>query len=82
LSFVPLIANTSSAAMKLHHPSSALDLLAEGAEGLLDIFMIGANAMEDCTPNADATNLGHDLEQIAGDFRHVMSEIESGSFSE
>lgn len=68
--------------MKLHQPTSALDLLAEGAEGLLDIFMIGANAMDDCSPDADATNLRHDLEQIGGDFRQVMSEIESGSFSE
>lgn len=63
-------------------PSSPLAVLIEGAEGLLDIFKIGANAMDDRAPDADARSLQHDLEQIGGDFRHVMSAIESGSFSD
>ena len=68
--------------MKIHHAPSALAFLAEGAEGLFDIFSIGATAMEDHTPEADARNLRHDLEQIGGDFRRVMSDIESGAYSE
>jgi hypothetical protein len=68
--------------MKSHHPRSVLAVLAEGAAGLFDIFGIGARAMEDRAPEADARNLRHDLEQIGGDFRQVMSEIESGTFDE
>lgn len=68
--------------MKLNHPSSALDVLTETAEGLLDIFVIGASALEDHSPESDVRNLHSDLEQISGDFRRVMSEIDAGSFSE
>jgi hypothetical protein len=68
--------------MKIHPASSAFRVLTESAESLCDIFGIGASAMEDLTPEADARNLRHDLEQIGGDFRRVMSEIESGTFSE
>ena len=62
--------------------SSAMEALREGAENLLDIFGIGATALEDRTPDADARNLRRDIERIGGDFRHVMSEIDSGRLSE
>jgi hypothetical protein len=79
--FAHPFAQRSSSVMKPHQPS-ALDLLVEAAEGLYDIFVIGTDAPDDSGPDADATNLRHDLEQIGGDFWHVMSQIESGSFSE
>lgn len=68
--------------MKAHQTPSALAVLAEGAEGLLDIFEIGATSMEDHASEADTLNLRYDVEQIGGDFRRVMSYLESGSFSE
>jgi hypothetical protein len=68
--------------MKISDASSVVTAFEEGARGLLDILGIGATAMEDRTPEADACNLRNDLEQIAGDFWQVISEIESGTLSE
>jgi len=68
--------------MKSHRAPSVLDVFAESAKGLFDIFSMGATALEDRTPEADATNLRYDLQQIGGDFRQVMSEIGSGTFTE
>jgi hypothetical protein len=68
--------------MKICRTPSALELCSESADGLLDIFSIGANALEDHTPEADARNLRYDLQQIGEDFRQVMSEIGSGTCNE
>ena len=68
--------------MKNHHTFSPLEACVESAEGLFDILCIGATALEDCTPEADARNLRDDLAQISGDFRRVMSGIASGNFDE
>jgi hypothetical protein len=65
--------------MKIYRIPSVLSVLREGVEGLLDIFESGATAMEDCGPETDARNLRYDLQQIGGDFRRVMAEIESGT---
>lgn len=62
--------------------SSPLEAFVDSAESLFDIFRIGATALEDHTPEADARNLRGDLEQIGGDFRRVMSGIASGNFDD
>lgn len=68
--------------MKTSSASSALAVLSDCVKSLLDIFSIGITSFEEDTPEADARNLRYDLEQISGDFRRVISEIESGGFNE
>jgi hypothetical protein len=67
--------------VKSHHPS-VFETFIESVEGLFDILRIGASALEEQTPDADARNLHADLEQISGDFRRVMSGISSGKFGD
>ena len=68
--------------MKSNQPHFLLEACIEGAQGLLDIFCIGATALDDLTLEDDARNLHHDLMQIVGDFRQVMSQIDSGDLPE
>ena len=68
--------------MKSHQPHSLLEACIEGARGLFDIFCIGATALDDLTSENDARNLHNDLLHIDGDFRRVMSQIESGDLAE
>jgi hypothetical protein len=67
--------------MKSYRTSSIPQFFTECAQGLFEIFSIGANALEERSPEADARNLRHDLHQISGDFRKVMSAIGSGTFN-
>ena len=68
--------------MKSYQPCFLLEACIEGARGLFDIFCIGATALDDLTPEEDTTNLRNDMLQIGGDFRQVMSQIESGNLRE
>lgn len=53
--------------------------LIEGAAGLFDIFGVGATQRRSTTPEDDARELRSDVDQIAQDFRVVLSGIEAGS---
>jgi hypothetical protein len=51
----------------------------EGAAGLLDLFAIGSQPSTRRTPEDDTRKLRSDVEQIAQDFRAVLTGIETTS---
>lgn len=68
--------------MRREQPHSFFQACVDCAEGLLDIFHLGATALEDADPEDDAANLHNDLLQLGNDFRRVMLQIDAGNLPE